>query len=562
MAGFFSFFRKKKDTKQTIVEAESELKSKKEETLESESAQSKVAETLPAEDQVEESSLSKEESLEKKEDVVDVKEDHTQSEAQDLASKEQSTDSFIEQENVKNESEIKDLFDNLKQNEQDVEVALAGERDKHARDTKEPSLQIAKESEEESNLKEAKESSFKKEEDSFVTSQVKEQSLDQELDTQSKEDLELQDAKNNQENLQDISQDSVEDKVLTELKASENVSEEQKTAGVEQKLEDTNQDAQNLQDTDKSDVANVEEERSSFFSRLKKTRENLAYGISAFVKGREIDEDLYEDLETALLTADLGVDTTAWVIEKLRVEAKVRELHDASLLKKRLKKILTSLLEPCEQALVPETSNGMPYVILMVGVNGAGKTTTIGKLAQKYLAQGKKVMLAAGDTFRAAAVEQLKEWGQRANVPVVAQSTGADSASVLYDALSSAIAKKVDILICDTAGRLQNKDHLMNELKKIVKVMKKIDENVPHEVLLVLDAATGQNAVSQTKLFKDAVGVTGLCLTKLDGSAKGGVVFSLAKLYQLPIRFVGIGEKAQDLREFKAKVFVDALVDD
>lgn len=301
-----------------------------------------------------------------------------------------------------------------------------------------------------------------------------------------------------------------------------------------------------------------EEVRETFFSRLKKTRENLAFGVSAFFKGRVIDDELYEDLETSLLTADLGVETTEFVIEKLREEAKLRELHDAALLKKRLRQILVDLLKPCEQELI--VTDKKPYVILMVGVNGAGKTTTIGKLARKYKEQGLKVMLAAGDTFRAAAVEQLKEWGARADVQVISQPTGSDSASVLFDALNAAKARNIDVLICDTAGRLQNKSQLMEELKKIVRVMKKLDEEVPHEVLLVLDAATGQNAVSQTKIFKEAVDVSGICLTKLDGTAKGGVIFALADKFKLPLRFVGLGEKAEDLRPFEAEVFVDALL--
>lgn len=306
-----------------------------------------------------------------------------------------------------------------------------------------------------------------------------------------------------------------------------------------------------------------EEIKVSFFDRLKKTRDNLAFGISSLIKGRKIDDDLYEELETALLTADLGVETTNTVIERLKQESKLSELHDASKLKVKLKEILRSIINPCEIHLdVTKKENAIPFVILMVGVNGAGKTTTIGKLAQKYKAQGHKVMLAAGDTFRAAAVEQLKEWGNRTNTPVISQPTGSDSASVLYDALMSAKSKNIDVLICDTAGRLQNKENLMDELKKIVRVMKKIDENVPHEVLLVLDATTGQNAVSQATLFSQAVSVSGLALTKLDGTAKGGVVFSLADKFKLPIRFVGIGEKASDLKEFDAEAFVSALIDD
>ena len=303
-----------------------------------------------------------------------------------------------------------------------------------------------------------------------------------------------------------------------------------------------------------------DEVKESFFSRLKKTRDSLAFGISSLIKGRKIDDDLYEELETALLTADLGVDTTFEIIDRLKEESRIKELHDAELLKKNLHRTLCKILDPCAAPLDVESTENTPFVILMVGVNGAGKTTTIGKLAQKYKESGKKVMLAAGDTFRAAAVEQLKEWGKRIEVPVVAQQTGSDSASVLYDALSSARSKGIDVLICDTAGRLQNKDNLMDELKKIVRVMKKIDENVPQEVMLVLDAATGQNAVSQAKIFSEAVNVTGITLTKLDGTAKGGVIFALADKFKIPIRYVGIGEKAKDLREFSVEPFVDALL--
>ena len=282
--------------------------------------------------------------------------------------------------------------------------------------------------------------------------------------------------------------------------------------------------------------------------------------MSALIRGRKIDDDLYDELETDLLTADLGGDTTYKVIDRLREESRLRDLSDAAALRKRLKKILSEILDPCQEPLV--LVDHKPFVILMVGVNGAGKTTTIGKLARKYQDQGYSVMLAAGDTFRAAAVEQLKEWGERANVPVIAQATGSDSASVIFDAVNAAYARNVDVLICDTAGRLQNKDNLMDELRKIVRVMKKIDQGVPHEVLLVLDGTTGQNAVSQVRAFKEAVNVSGLVLTKLDGSAKGGVVFTLADLFQIPIRYVGIGEKAEDLREFKVEPFVDALIDD
>ena len=311
--------------------------------------------------------------------------------------------------------------------------------------------------------------------------------------------------------------------------------------------------------TENNKAEEPKKEKVSFFERLKRTRENLAFGIGALVTGKKIDEELYEDLETSLLTADLGVDTTNSIIERLREESKIKELRDAGALKNNLKNILKDILSPCSEHLKVEKQGDLPFVILMVGVNGAGKTTTIGKLALKYKAQGMKVMLAAGDTFRAAAVEQLKEWGNRTDTPVISQPTGSDSASVIFDALTSAKAHNVDVLICDTAGRLQNKDNLMEELKKIVRVMKKIDENVPNEVMLVLDATTGQNAVSQMKIFGEAVNVTGLCLTKLDGTAKGGVVFALADKFKVPLRYVGIGEKSEDLREFDIDAFVDAL---
>ena len=309
---------------------------------------------------------------------------------------------------------------------------------------------------------------------------------------------------------------------------------------------------------------NLSEEKSnkvSFFEKLRKTRENLSYGLSALVKGRKIDDDLYDDLETSLLTADLGVETTQKVIDKLKKESKLRELHDASALKDNLKNILNEILKDSAEPLKIEKNSQMPYVILMVGVNGAGKTTTIGKLASKFKSQGLKVMLAAGDTFRAAAVEQLKTWGERCDIPVVSQPTGSDSASVIYDALSSAIAHKTDVLICDTAGRLQNKENLMEELKKITRVMKKHSESVPNEVMLVLDSTTGQNAISQMKLFSQAVNVTGITLTKLDGTAKGGIIFALSDQFKVPVRYIGIGERVEDLREFDSESFVDALVD-
>ena len=299
-----------------------------------------------------------------------------------------------------------------------------------------------------------------------------------------------------------------------------------------------------------------------FFSRLVKgllkTKQNIGAGFRSFFLGKKIDDELFEELEEQLLIADIGVPTTSKIIKNLTEHASRKELQDAELLYQQLKVEMADILEPVAQPLVIDTMK-KPYVILMVGVNGVGKTTTIGKLARKFQAEGKSVMLAAGDTFRAAAVEQLQVWGERNHIPVVAQSTGSDSASVIFDAMQSAAARNIDILIADTAGRLQNKNNLMDELKKIVRVMKKYDETAPHEIMLTLDAGTGQNAVSQAKLFNEAVGLTGISLTKLDGTAKGGVIFAIADQFKLPIRYIGVGEKIEDLREFNAKEFIEAL---
>ena len=294
---------------------------------------------------------------------------------------------------------------------------------------------------------------------------------------------------------------------------------------------------------------------------LKKTSSSLGSGLADLFVGKQIDDELFEDLETQLLMADVGVETTAKIIDELTAHASRKELQDAELLYTRLKEFMAEMLEPVNAPLVIDNSNG-PFVILMVGVNGVGKTTTIGKLAQQFQSEGKSVMLAAGDTFRAAAVEQLQVWGERNSIPVIAQHTGADSASVIFDAVQAAKARGVDVLIADTAGRLQNKANLMEELKKIVRVMKKLDENMPHEVLLTLDAGTGQNAISQAKIFNEAVGVSGLAMTKLDGTAKGGVIFALANQFKIPIRYIGVGESLHDLRPFVAHEFVDALFTD
>lgn len=324
-------------------------------------------------------------------------------------------------------------------------------------------------------------------------------------------------------------------------------------------------DAKNLED-DLQPVVEIEtREKPSeggFFSRLVKgllkTKQNIGTGFRGFFLGKKIDDELFEELEEQLLIADIGVPTTSKIIKNLTEHASRKELQNAELLYQQLKVEMADILEPVAQPLEIDSTK-KPYVILMVGVNGVGKTTTIGKLARKFQAEGKSVMLAAGDTFRAAAVEQLQVWGERNHIPVVAQSTGSDSASVIFDAMQSAAARNIDILIADTAGRLQNKNNLMDELKKIVRVMKKYDETAPHEIMLTLDAGTGQNAISQAKLFNEAVGLTGISLTKLDGTAKGGVIFAIADQFKLPIRYIGVGEKIEDLREFNAKEFIEAL---
>lgn len=301
--------------------------------------------------------------------------------------------------------------------------------------------------------------------------------------------------------------------------------------------------------------------KEGFFARLKrsllKTKENLGSGFISLFRGKKIDDDLFEVLEEQLLIADVGVETTRKIITNLTEGASRKQLRDAEALYGLLKEEMGEILAKVDEPLNVEGK--APFVILMVGVNGVGKTTTIGKLARQFEQQGKSVMLAAGDTFRAAAVEQLQVWGQRNNIPVIAQHTGADSASVIFDAIQAAKARNIDVLIADTAGRLQNKSHLMEELKKIVRVMKKLDVEAPHEVMLTIDASTGQNAVSQAKLFHEAVGLTGITLTKLDGTAKGGVIFSVADQFGIPIRYIGVGERIEDLRPFKADDFIEAL---
>jgi len=304
-------------------------------------------------------------------------------------------------------------------------------------------------------------------------------------------------------------------------------------------------------------------ERPGLLRRLKsglaRTRASFTDGLASLVLGRrQIDDELLEELETLLLTADVGVEATRRIIDALTERVRRKGLKDPQALTEALKAQLVEILEQAETP-VKQPAPGKPQVILMVGVNGAGKTTTIGKLAKQLQQEGQSVMLAAGDTFRAAAVEQLQTWGERNHIPVIAQHTGADSASVIFDALQAATARGMDVLIADTAGRLHTKTNLMEELAKIARVMKKIDPDAPHEVMLVVDATTGQNAINQAEQFNRAIPLTGITLTKLDGTAKGGIVFAIAERLKVPIRFVGVGEGIDDLKHFDAHAFVDAL---
>lgn len=332
----------------------------------------------------------------------------------------------------------------------------------------------------------------------------------------------------------------------------------------QQSLEDT--PSETITDATESLEPNKPETKRSFFQKLKtslrKTRHSLTSGLANLFLGKKtIDEDLLEELETLLLIADVGVEATQKIIDSLTQQISRKTLKDPQAVYLALKQMLLDMLKPCEQPLnIPESQK--PFVVLMVGVNGAGKTTTIGKLANQFKRQGKSIQLAAGDTFRAAAIEQLKVWGERNQIPVIAQHTGADSASVIYDALQSTLAKDIDVLIADTAGRLHTRDNLMEELKKITRVMKKIQPEAPHEIMLVLDATMGQNALQQARVFHSMINLSSIAITKLDGTAKGGILFAIANELKLPIRYIGIGEGVDDLKPFEAQTFVEALFDE
>ena len=362
----------------------------------------------------------------------------------------------------------------------------------------------------------------------------------------------------------DESTQSIEETLENSTALSDSEAEVQVESAVDIEYESVVETEEHEEESAVADMVETQEKPSEggFFSRLLKglvkTKQNIGAGFRSFFLGKKIDDELFEELEEQLLIADIGVPTTTKIINNLTQHATRQQLQNADTLYQQLKLEMGEILKPVAQPLRIDGSK-KPYVILMVGVNGVGKTTTIGKLARKFQMEGKSVMLAAGDTFRAAAVEQLQVWGERNHIPVVAQSTGSDSASVIFDAMQSAAARNIDVLIADTAGRLQNKNNLMDELKKIVRVMKKYDESAPHEIMLTLDAGTGQNAISQAKLFNEAVGLTGISLTKLDGTAKGGVIFAIADQFNLPIRYIGVGEKIEDLREFNAEEFIDAL---
>lgn len=364
-----------------------------------------------------------------------------------------------------------------------------------------------------------------------------------------------------------LDDESLQNKEQLELNNDDKVDEVSSNNQQEQKIEEDMQEETEAKKVEQvSEIEEVIEKPKSkngvfskLFNGLKRTRESLGLGFLRIIKGKKINDELFEELEELLITSDFGTELTSKLIQQLEKELSMSQLQNTDELVKKLSEYLENILKKVDTPFVVEKSVHLPKVILMVGVNGVGKTTTIGKLANKYKQQGLSVMLAAGDTFRAAAVEQLKYWGEKNGVPVISQSEGADSASVIFDALNSATAKKVDVLIADTAGRLHNKSNLMDELQKIVRVLKKIDPAAPHEVFLTVDATTGQNAIAQAKVFNEVVNLTGINVTKLDGTAKGGIVFNLSEKFGIPIRYIGIGEGVDDLREFNSSDFVNAI---
>lgn len=363
-----------------------------------------------------------------------------------------------------------------------------------------------------------------------------------------------------EEILEAVAESVVEEKVEQQAVVVESVTETiEEVKVVEENIVET------IEEPEFTEV-HQEKPKTGFFTRLKerlgKTRDGITSGLAdLFIGKKQIDDDILEELETRLLMADVGVEVTQKLIKNITEEVSRKNLSNVDELLALLNREMVEILKPVEQPLIANNDEHQTYVILMVGVNGVGKTTTIGKLAKKFQMEGKSVMLAAGDTFRAAAVDQLKVWGERNNVPVVAQKEGSDPASVIFDAMESARARKVDVLIADTAGRLHTQAGLMQELAKIHRVMKRVDETAPHEVMLVVDASTGQNALNQATQFNQIVPLSGITFTKLDGTAKGGIIFAIADKLQVPVRFIGVGEAIEDLRPFEAQSFVSAIID-
>ncbi|GAA5104053.1 signal recognition particle-docking protein FtsY [Wohlfahrtiimonas larvae] len=374
---------------------------------------------------------------------------------------------------------------------------------------------------------------------------------------------------NHKETIAEIEQEEILEAVAESVVEEKIEQQEVAIESVPETIEDVKSVEENIEAAIEEPVfteVHQEKPKTGFFARLKerlgKTRDGITSGLAdLFVGKKQIDDDILEELETRLLMADVGVEVTQKLIKNITEEVSRKNLSNVDELLALLNREMVEILKPVEQPLIANNDEHQTYVILMVGVNGVGKTTTIGKLAKKFQMEGKSVMLAAGDTFRAAAVEQLKVWGERNNVSVVAQKEGSDPASVIFDAMESARARKVDVLIADTAGRLHTQAGLMQELAKIHRVMKRVDETAPHEVMLVVDASTGQNALNQATQFNEIVPLSGITFTKLDGTAKGGIIFAIADKLKIPVRFIGVGEAIEDLRPFEAESFVSAIVD-